>query len=318
MNLTILIPTRNRFENIKKIINYYQYYNYTAKIFIVDSSRKKIFLETKNYIKNNNNINIKHYRFLGRPFECSKFITHKIKTKYVCWSGDDDFYIVSGLKKFIKILNNNKKINAINGFTLTASIKKENLIKRYAIYDNFYSLKKKPIERLTQILNKYRVPFWCVFRTDIFKKVIKYVPSKSNRRLCPTRIIGDEILESFLFAFFTKIYHFNYPLFLRTVPAKKYAKHSIDKLYNAKKFSIDNKKSFNYIERTISNLLNKDEDKKIFKYELNQYIKNNIKIMPKFPILIRGIHMHFRRLYARFYDKNFKIFLNLINWLENN
>ena len=320
MDLTIITPTINHLDNLKKLINYYQYFNYKGKIFFLDSSQKKIFLETKNYLKKNNNKNIFHYRILARPFECTKVIAPKIKTKYVCWSGDDDYFIVSGLRKSVKILNNNKKINALNGLTISANFKnKRKLIKSYVHYENFNSLHKKPINRLIQIFNEYRVPIFSVFRSNEFKKVMKYVPSKSNRRLCPTRIIQDEILESFLFVFFNKIYKFNYPFLIRTIPKKKYAQTSIDNFNRKKEFSLNQKRSIKYIEKIFLNLLNTKKEKFFLKEELDKYFKKNIIAkQKKYLIFYRGFKMQFRKYYDIFFNKNFKDILNFRNWLENN
>ena len=67
-----------------------------------------------------------------------RIVTNKIKTKYVCWSGDDDFYIVDGIKKSIKILKK-IEIDALNGLSIVTNFTKKNSLNyiRYSIYDNF-------------------------------------------------------------------------------------------------------------------------------------------------------------------------------------
>ncbi|MDC1491216.1 TIGR00180 family glycosyltransferase [Pelagibacteraceae bacterium] len=189
MDLTILIPTRNRFEYLKKIINYYQNFNFKGKIFLIDSSNYSTFQKTQNFLKKNNNRKVKHFRIKGRPFECIKSINSKIKTKFVCFSGDDDYYIVSGLNKSIKILKKNKKIDAINGLSIAAKIKNhEKLSIKYLIYNNYYSTLTNPTQRVIKILKNYQVPLFSIFRTNLFKRVMTEIPDKSNRSSCPTRI----------------------------------------------------------------------------------------------------------------------------------
>ena len=51
MNITILIPTRNRFDELKKLLIYYKNQNFTGNIFLIDSSRINIFEKTKNFLK---------------------------------------------------------------------------------------------------------------------------------------------------------------------------------------------------------------------------------------------------------------------------
>ena len=47
MDLTILIPTKNRHNHIKKLLKYYKYYNFTGKIFIFDISLEEIMIDPK-------------------------------------------------------------------------------------------------------------------------------------------------------------------------------------------------------------------------------------------------------------------------------
>ncbi len=318
MNITIIIPTRNRYDEIKKIVKYYQFYKYTGKIFIIDSSEKKIYLRSKNFLLRNKNINIKHFRYVGRPFECTKFIIPKIKTKYVCWSGDDDFYIVDGLKKSIHIMSKNLRIDALNSLSLVANVKKNNFYIRYSIYDHFNSTYKSPVLRITKILNNYKVPIFSIFRANIFKKSFNFIPGKSKRNLCPTRIIHDEYLESLIFAFFNKIYKFDFPYMIRTVPEKKYAKKSIDLLKRNENLSLDQKKSFSYLEKTILKLIKNKNDKKLFIKKFNNFVKKINSEKQKYPLLMKSLGMHLRKIYVKFSNKNFGTFKKIIIWLENN
>ena len=232
MNLTILTPTRNRFDYVKKLLLYYQKFDFKGKILILDSSQNKIFTKTKFFLKKNQNVNVQHYKIDGRPFECIKYIIPKIKTEFVCFSGDDDYYIINGLEKSIKILKNNKQIHSVNGLSIVSNLKKKSLFSiEYLLYNHFYSTDNKSVLRLIKILQDYKVPLFSIFRLNIFRKVLSKVPSKSKRYLCPTRIIHDEILESLLFVYFNKIYNFKFPFIIRTIPKKKYAKSSMDNLF---------------------------------------------------------------------------------------
>ena len=171
---------------------------------------------------------------------------------------------------------------------------------------------------MIEILNNYKVPIFSVFRSNLFKKSFKYIPSKSNRNLCPTRIIHDEYLESFLFVFFNRIKKFKFPYLLRTIPEKKYAKKSVEQLKKNKNLSEDQVNSFKYIEETIINLFKLEKDKKIFKEELKYFIKKISIRKPKYPILIRSLRMHLRKIYVKFSNKNFETFNKILKWMENN
>ena len=319
MNITIIIPTRNRYKELKKLIMYYKYNYFTGYIFIIDSSSQNIFEKTKKLIQNFDNKKIRHIRFIARPFECTKEIINKVKTKYVCWSGDDDYFVVSGLKKSLKILNNNNQIDAVNSLSIVAKIRKDkilNLRKRFSIYDNFYSTNPQPIKRLIQLMNQYRVPIFSIFRYRKFVQIMKLIPSKRNRKKCPNRIVHDEYLESFLMVYFNKIHHFEFPFLIRTVTDKKYATTSIDGLLNADQLKNDQKKSFFYLENTILNLIKDKKEKNLFSKELKEFIKQLNK--KKGNYLINLLSMKFRKFYARYSKRDFNIFFNTINWLQKN
>ncbi len=316
MNITIIIPTRNRFDELKRLIFYYKDQKFTGNIFLVDSSQIKVFKKTKNFLKNFKNKKIKHFRYIGRPFECTKFVTNKIKTKYVCWSGDDDFYIVDGIKKSIKILEKNREIDALNGLSIVTKFTKKNSLNyiRYSIYDNFKSSNSESINRLIKILNNYKVPIFSIFRKKNFIQVMKYVPSRSNRKLCPTRIIHDEYLESFLIAYFNKIYYFNFPFLIRTVPDKKYASPSVKNL-NSSQFNFEQKKSVIFLESTINKLLKKNEDQKLFSTNLKIFFNKFNKRKINF-IFFLYLKMQIRKIYFKLFSKNFKIFYKVINSIK--
>ncbi len=317
MNITIIIPTRNRFDELKRLIFYYKDQKFTGNIFLVDSSQIKIFKKTKNFLKNFKNKKIKHFRYIGRPFECTKFVTNKIKTKYVCWSGDDDFYIVNGIKKSIKILEKNREIDALNGLSIVTKFTKKNSLNyfRYSIYDNFKSSNSESINRLIKILNNYKVPIFSIFRKKNFTQVMKYVPSRSNRKLCPTRIIHDEYLESFLIAFFNKIYYFNFPLLIRTVPDKKYASPSVENLNKSSQFNFEQKKSVIFLESTINKLLKKDKDQNLFSTNLKIFFNKFNKRKINF-IFFLYLKMQIRKIYFKLFSKNFKIFYKILNSIK--
>ncbi|MDB3982335.1 TIGR00180 family glycosyltransferase [Candidatus Pelagibacter sp.] len=314
MNITILIPTRNRFDELKKLLIYYKNQNFTGNIFLIDSSRINIFEKTKNFLRKLKNKRIKHFRFVGRPFECTKFVTNRIVTKYVCWSGDDDYYIVNGIKKSINILEKNQNIDALNGLSIVANFSKQNNLNfnNYSIYDNFYSSKTKSIERLVSILNNYKVPIFSIFRSKIFFKIMKCIPGRSQRNLCPTRIIHDEYLESLLIVNFNKIYNYNFPLLIRTVPKKKYAKLSIENLKKQNQLNFDQKKSVLFLEKTIFKLLKNNKDRKTFSDQLRIFFQKINKKKSK-NIYFKFLKMQIRKLYLQIFTKNFNSFFKIIN-----
>ncbi|MAZ07043.1 MAG: hypothetical protein CMM99_01055 [Rickettsiales bacterium] len=318
MNITIIIPTRNRFDELKRLIFYYKDQKFTGNIFLVDSSQIKVFKKTKKFLKNFKDKKIKHFRYVGRPFECTKFVTNKIKTKYVCWSGDDDFYIVNGIKKSIKILERNREIGALNGLSIVTKLTKRNSLNfmSWSIYDNFESSNPKSINRLIKILNNYKVPIFSIFRTKNFTRIMRYIPGRSDRKLCPTRIIHDEYLESFLITHFNKIYYFNFPFLIRTVPDKKYATQSVENLKKNSRFNFERQKSIIYLKNIFNKLLKNDEDKKLFSNNLEIFFDKINKKKINF-IFFKFLNMQTRKCYIKLFTKNIDYFLKIINNIKN-
>ena len=321
MDLTIIIPTKDRPHYLKQLISYYQDFKFQGKIFILDSSTKKNFIKSKSIINSYRlRKNIRHMRLIGRPFECTAEVRSKITTSFVCWSGDDDLFLVSGLIKIIKILKKNHNISGING--LTISFKLHNKLKKkysYLVYQNFSSEKKFALERLLDLFKNYKVPIFSIFKTNDFKKMLKYVPLKKNRNFCPTRIIHDELLESFLLAFFNKIKFYKIPYLIRMIPPKKFAK-PIDQ-HRAQ--SSEDLKSFLFIEKIFLRLIRNKNDKIRFKNEFNKYT-NNLYINKKVCKFFKRIK-NLIRLFNGILEKNilksskkFNEFNLVIQWTMKN
>ena len=50
MDISIIIPTKNRLIYLKKLINYYESENFQGKLIIADSSDKDTYLETEIFL----------------------------------------------------------------------------------------------------------------------------------------------------------------------------------------------------------------------------------------------------------------------------
>ena len=82
---------------------------------------------------------IKNYSKRAKKFK------QRINTKYVCYSGDDDYFIINGLEKAIDKLKNSKNVIGANGKSLTFGLagKKYNKSLSFGVYKNFSSNYKK-------------------------------------------------------------------------------------------------------------------------------------------------------------------------------
>ena len=139
MDLTIIIPTKNRFIFLKKILNYYNDVNYAGSLLILDSSNKKIYQQQEELIKKFTSIKIKHFYSKYTPMHAIKEHLDKIKTRFATYSGDDDYHLVQGLNKCIDYLSNNSNISSVRGsaylFELNQNLSKVKDIHQYNSYN---------------------------------------------------------------------------------------------------------------------------------------------------------------------------------------
>ena len=68
-------------------------------------------------------------------------------------------------------------------------------------------------------MQKYLVPLFSVFRTKVFFKMLDIVPDQN--KLCPSRAVSDELLESFYITYLGRIININFPFLIRTVTDKE-------------------------------------------------------------------------------------------------
>ena len=60
MNISLIVPTKNRPLYIKRLIKYYSDLKFKGYIYVLDSSSKRISKDIKNFIKRIKNIKIKY------------------------------------------------------------------------------------------------------------------------------------------------------------------------------------------------------------------------------------------------------------------
>ncbi len=159
--LTIIIPTRNRCENLNKIIN--EIKNLNIDIIIVDdnsNSRNK----KKNYFLSKKFKKIKYFylkKNLGQSFALNIGLKHCI-TKYVWFFDDDDFININNVSNVVNFLSKKK----IEGLLIPMHI----VYKGYVINKIFPKAKEHKFKKL--INGQQKVSTSCsIFESQIIKKI---------------------------------------------------------------------------------------------------------------------------------------------------
>jgi glycosyltransferase domain-containing protein len=158
--ITLIIPTHNRENYLKRILDFFNEYE-ELQIIIADSSIKK-FKSTK---LNKSNIIYSYTPKVG-PTEKWSNILKLVKTPYVLYCADDDFISIKAIKKSLQFLENNKDYVCAQGRILTFINNSERSTFQYLFTTNsthtnfenknFKVTSNNPLKRLKQISSPYR------------------------------------------------------------------------------------------------------------------------------------------------------------------
>lgn len=183
-NLTIVIPTRNRPYLVKNQVKFYNSVRFSFKILYIDGSDVEIHEENlRNIAAYGQNIDCKIARAKPNEFVNparrinEQFRDHldSIETEFVCQSGDDDFYLESGIRQQIQRLRERHDLSACGGIYLhvmTRNLASPNLNSReghLSIWPAAHRMSSNAFER---IRNNVTTPFnvsYAVKRTKIWK-----------------------------------------------------------------------------------------------------------------------------------------------------
>ena len=127
-DITLIIPTLNRYEHVITYLNYLTNYNYGGVVILADSSESEIFNKTKLYINNKVlNFNILHVDCKNlKNFEAIKKVSELVETEYCMFIPDDDFVIINTLEKCKNFLIQNLDYSAVGGITFLAILNNYN------------------------------------------------------------------------------------------------------------------------------------------------------------------------------------------------
>ena len=117
--VTIIIPTKNRFKFLEKNISYYIQNQFKGNILILDSSSSSESKKILKFIEScKKKIRIDYYHKKALPNQIIKFFIKKIKTKFSIIGADDDFYIPSTISDLVFSLKQKKKFKIVTGKVL--------------------------------------------------------------------------------------------------------------------------------------------------------------------------------------------------------
>jgi len=124
MNISIMTPTKNRPDFIRRQLKYYSLSNFQGIILIGDSSNQKLFLENKkSIIKYGKALTIRHFHKPELTADkMSSFLSRKVKTDYSLYIADDDIILAESILAGINFLDLHTEYSAVHGKAFLMSV----------------------------------------------------------------------------------------------------------------------------------------------------------------------------------------------------
>ena len=185
---TIIIPTYNRPEYLRRILSYYNEYGGNYNIIVADSSsdeNKKI--NTKN-ISSFSNLNILHlsdYPSKINPVHKIVDAINYVEEKYCVLCADDDFITPKGINRSVDFLEKNPDFTVAHGYYIFFYLKTDERKKQQFCWQPIYPYKSITFPDAKSRLNfhssNYTIPtFYGVHRTDFLKMIYKETTKFTN------------------------------------------------------------------------------------------------------------------------------------------
>jgi glycosyltransferase domain-containing protein len=180
--LTMLLPTRNRPEYLKRLFKYLDTQEVFFKIIIVDSSEEKFINQVDGVVSkfslslplelHRYNPNISVIEKVSRGLDL-------IQTPYSVITADDDFHIPSTIKKSIEFLEKNQDYSAVQGTALFFKLRSKYFGKVESVYPyyngTFRSVEDSlSLERLKNYIKNPSTTWLAVQRTRDIQQNYKY------------------------------------------------------------------------------------------------------------------------------------------------
>ena len=169
--LTIIIPTFNRSEHLKRLLNYYDK-TLNVDFLILDSSDAKV-QENNRLFTNGLKGRYQYLQFKPyiEPKQKVMLGLKSVRTKYCAFCADDDLVIPTVLNDAIDFLRKNSDFICVDGGYLSIH-RQKNFLKVDIEYSKRGNDLDNSCARVFRLLNNYESLFYGVFRADELKRII--------------------------------------------------------------------------------------------------------------------------------------------------
>jgi len=174
---TIIIPTHNRPNRLRRIFDYYSGYRSGYNIIVADSSSDENKRKNKEVVSSLSSLKIlylDHYYSEIDPWHKFADAVNRVETKYCLFCADDDFVVPNGIEQSVYFFEKNEDFTVVHGQTVSFYPKNKGEFLwqiDYLSQPNIFSDAKS---RLIEHLANYSVAtFYGVHRTDFLKMIFR-------------------------------------------------------------------------------------------------------------------------------------------------
>lgn len=177
---TILIPTYNRPNYLRRLLSYYNKFGENYNMIIADSSSNENKKLNKNIISKFSKLNIFYidkYSPTVRGYQKLLDAINQVKTKYSVFCADDDFITPNGINQSVDFLEKNPDFTTAHGYYISFCFGTNKMGRKILYQLHIYPYKSISFanvkDRLFFHFSSYYPTIYAVHRTDLFKLIFK-------------------------------------------------------------------------------------------------------------------------------------------------
>lgn len=178
--VTVIIPTYNRPEYLKRILDYYKISGADLEYIVADSSSAANQLLNQKIIdfyNSQGDSRCIRYSYAGSTHLWEKLAdaASKVKTEYCVICADDDFVISEGIRESVRFLENNPDFSLTHGRYLGFYVQNKGLPSQKFCWKNMYPHKSivsdSAKDRFAEHFMNYHPTMYAVHRTPILQTI---------------------------------------------------------------------------------------------------------------------------------------------------
>lgn len=182
-DITIIIPTYNRPDYLKRILSYYNDAKGGFEFVVADSSSDENKKKNKETVKSFQNLSISY--LAGYPDDINPWYKFEdalqsVHTKYAVFCGDDDFVTPNGIKQVANFLEENSDFAVAHGNYIGFFAEKNAFA--WKVAGDFKSIEfPEAQKRMSEHLSNYSIStFYGAHRTDFLKMIFEEIRKFTN------------------------------------------------------------------------------------------------------------------------------------------